>query len=86
MQFYLLNVSRIYIFGQHYDDGDRLGVHDVHMNQGDPIGSPFAADNAIWQDGGTILEYNFPQPRLSVFLTKFETQSLQTDNQGRPIS
>jgi uncharacterized protein YukJ len=82
MQYYLLNVKRIYIFGEPYTSG--LGVHNVHMNQGDPIGSSFAAENGIWQDGGTIIEYK-NSTRLSAFLTRFETQSLNTDNSGRPI-
>lgn len=83
MEYYLLNVSRIYIFGEPYNSGQ--GMHNIHMNQGDPISSSFAAENAIWQDGGTILEYNDPQPRLSVFLTKFDTQSLNTNSQGQPV-
>lgn len=83
MQYYVENVERIYVFGEPYTSG--LGVHNVHMNQGDPIGSSFSAENGIWQDGGVIYEYTTPQPRLSVMLTKFETQSLQTDSNGRPL-
>ncbi len=82
MQYFLENVERIYIFGEPYTSG--LGVHNVHMNQGDPIGTNFARENGIWQDGGVMFEYKFPQPRLSVLLTKFETQSLSTDNNGKP--
>ena len=67
LELYLLNVSRSYIFGEPYTTG--LGLHNVHMNQGDPVGSSFARENGIWQDGGTILEYAYPQPRLSVLLT-----------------
>lgn len=40
MEYYLENVERIYIFGEPYTNG--LGVHNVHMNQGDPVGSSFA--------------------------------------------
>lgn len=83
MEFYLNRVTRIYLFGEPYTTG--LGMHNIHMNQGDPIGSPFAVENAIWQDGGVLLEYAAPQPRLSMMVTKFETQSLSTDNAGRPI-
>ncbi len=81
MEFYLNRVSRVYLFGEPYTTG--LGLHNIHQNQGDPVGSPFAAENAIWQDGGVLLEYTAPQPRLSVMLTKFETQSHTTDNSGR---
>lgn len=82
MQSYLNNVKRIYIFGEPYVTG--LGLHNVHMNQGDPIGSDFSQENGIWQDGGVLLEYECPEPSFSIFLTKFETQSLNTDEQGRP--
>jgi Uncharacterized conserved protein (DUF2278) len=83
IEYYLDNLTRLYVFGEPYVHG--FGVHNVHMNQGDPIGSEHAIENAIWQDGGLIFEYRAPQPRLSVLLTKFQTQSLQTDNAGRPI-
>lgn len=39
LQHLLTNVTRIHIFGAAYDSG--LGVHDVHMNQGDPLDSDF---------------------------------------------
>jgi|SRR5215472_11217585 len=81
---YLLSgVQRIYIFGAAYSTG--LGVHDVHMNQGDPPGSQFAPLDAIWQDGGLIFQYGPPQPRVTVLQIKFETQSLYTDDQGHPL-
>ena len=83
MEYYLTSVSRIYVFGEPYTNG--LGIHNIHMTQGDPIDSPFSAENGIWQDGGLIIKYTAPQQRLSVFLTKFETQSLNTDKNGRPI-
>ena len=79
----LTGVQRIFIFGAAYNTG--LGVHDVHMNQGDPPGSPFAALDAIWQDGGLIFQYGPPQPRTTVLQIKFETQSLFTDDQGHPL-
>ena len=82
LQSLLTNVQRIRIFGASYSTG--LGVHDVHMNQGDPPGSQFAALDAIWQDGGLLFEYGAPQPRITVLQIKFETQSLHTDDQGRP--
>ena len=83
IEYYLMRVNRIYIFGEPYNSG--LGMHNIHMNQGDPIDSPFSAENGIWQDGGLLIEYTDPQPRLSVFITKFETQSLHTDENGRPV-
>lgn len=82
MQFYLDSVDRIYIFGEPYKNG--LGIHNVHMTQGDPIGSEFSREDGIWQDGGVMFEYGAPQSHLSILLTKFETQSLDTDEWGRP--
>ena len=78
----LANVQRLYIFGAEYATND--GVHDVHMNQGDPDGSSFQHLDGIWQDGGVIFEYGPPQPRLDVLQIKFETQSLHTDDRGHP--
>jgi hypothetical protein len=72
--------SRVYVFGAPYTNG--LGVHDIHMNQGDPPGI-HQHDDGIWQDGGTVIEY--PDGRLAAFLTKFATQSLTTDDHGLPV-
>jgi uncharacterized protein YukJ len=71
--------SRLFVFGAPYTTG--RGVHDIHMNQGDPPGIHQASDG-IWQDGGTLVEY--PDGRLAAFLTKFETQTLDTNDQGLP--
>ena len=81
----LTGVQRIFIFGAAYSTGK--GVHDVHMNQGDPLNPPpgeqnFSGLDAIWQDGGLIFQY--PQPIYKVLQIKFETQSLHTDDQGHP--
>jgi hypothetical protein len=72
---------RFYVFGEPYTNG--LGVHNIHQNQGDPIGGGHNGENAIWQDGGTIIE-TAPGEFLG-FLNKFKTQAFQTDDQGRPI-
>ena len=45
---------RFYIFREPFNSG--LGVHNIHQNQGDPIGGGHDAENAIWQDGATIIE------------------------------
>lgn len=57
------------------------GMHDVHCNQGDPAG-PFQHLDAIWQDGGVIVQYT--DAHLEVFFVKFETQTLHTNDQGLP--
>lgn len=85
MRFYLERVSRLWVFGEPFGEtGGPAGVHNVHMNQGDPPASPFAAENGIWQDGGVLIEYLAPQPRLSLLVTKFQTQSLRTDEAPTP--
>lgn len=71
---------RFYVFGEPFTTG--LGVHNIHQNQGDPLGSSYAAENAIWQDGGTIVET--ADGEFFGFLNKFRTQSFKTDDLGRP--
>lgn len=71
---------RFYVFGEPFNTG--LGVHNVHQNQGDPVGGGHDAENAIWQDGATIAET--ADGRFLAFLNKFKTQSFRTDDFGRP--
>jgi uncharacterized protein YukJ len=56
-------------------------MHDIHMNQGDPPGQ-FRALDGIWQDGGVVIERS--DGTLVAFLVKFETQTLDTNDQGLP--
>jgi hypothetical protein len=77
----LVQAVRCYVFGEPFTSG--LGVHNIHQNQGDPVGSPFAVENAIWQDGATIIET--AQGAIYGFLNKFKTQAFRTDMQGRPV-
>jgi hypothetical protein len=56
------------------------GIHDIHMNQGNPPG-PFARDNGPWQDGGLIFEFPNEQQWVAVFL-KFESQAWHSDDAG----
>lgn len=72
---------RFYLFGEPFRSG--LGVHNIHQNQGDPVGGGHDAENAIWQDGGTIVETS--EGEFLGFLNKFKTQSFRTDDQGHPI-
>jgi hypothetical protein len=53
------------------------GVHDVHMNQGNPKPGPFADDNGVFQDGGLVLRFG---SRHAGLLLRFQTQWLPTDN------
>lgn len=72
---------RFYVFGEPFTTG--LGVHNIHQNQGDPIGSGFELENATWQDGATIVETSTGE--FWAFLNKFKTQSFATDSQGHPM-
>jgi len=76
----LADAARCYVFGEPFDQG--LGVHNVHQNQGDPIGSGHETENAIWQDGATIIESS--NGTFTAFLNKFKTQAYKTDALGRP--
>jgi hypothetical protein len=69
-----------YVFGEPFTTG--FGVHNVHQNQGDPIGGGHDADNGIWQDGGTIVKR--ADGSMVAFISKFTSQSYKTDAQGHP--
>ena len=61
------------------------GIHDIHMNQGNPPGR-FARDNGPWQDGGLIFEFPTEKQWVAVFL-KFQSQAWHSDDQvGDPIT
>lgn len=63
---------RVYIFGEPYIE--RLGLHNVHVAQGDPPGSAYALENGPWQDGGIL--FRGPGRGVDILLLKFETQHL----------
>lgn len=73
---------RVFIFGERYVDPDMSGMHNVHYNQGDPLGE-HRQDDGVWQDGATIVLR--PDGTLVAILTKFATQSLNTNDRGLPI-
>lgn len=58
----------------------RQGMHDIHMNQGNPKPGQFAQDNGVFHDGGLILK--FPARYVGLFL-RFQTQWLPTDGRYR---
>jgi hypothetical protein len=82
LQPHLESAARIYIFGERYEDGDK-GVHDVHMNQGDPVGSQWFASNGTWQDGAVACQT--AGGTVAIWQLRFMTQSLHTDDDGHPI-
>jgi hypothetical protein len=77
-------IRRIYVFGAHFQNAAQnppQGMHDVHMNQGDPPG-PFQHLDGVWQDGGVVVER--PGGTLAGFFVKFVTQTLDTNDHGLP--
>jgi uncharacterized protein YukJ len=73
----------IYAFGSSFaDPHGQQGIHDIHMNQGNPKG-PFQKDNAIWQDGAIFFELPASDKWIAVFLA-FQTESWTTDEMGNP--
>jgi uncharacterized protein YukJ len=91
----------VYAFGQRWDDSTdprnrgrdpvfrfrpSRGVHDIHMNQGNPSPGPFANDNGRNQDGALLVQYqsSTSAPWTAVFLA-FDTQSFDTDEDGDPL-
>jgi Uncharacterized conserved protein (DUF2278) len=78
--------SMVYVFGEQFHDPGLVGMHNIHMNQGDPPLSPdgrdHQGDDGIWQDGGTVMER--ADGTLHAVLTKFNTQTFNTNDQGLP--
>ncbi|ALL71375.1 yukI (plasmid) [Paraburkholderia caribensis MBA4] len=62
------------------------GIHDIHMNQGNPLNGGHAADNVVWQDGGLLLWFPDGDRWVAIFLA-FQSQSWHTDDRtGQPIA
>jgi uncharacterized protein YukJ len=74
----------IYAFGDAFADGGTPdGIHDIHMNQGNPPGN-HERDNGIWQDGGLFVSLPATQAWIAVFIA-FQTESWNTDSDGNPV-
>ena len=71
----------IYAFGSQYTDG--TGIHDIHMNQGNPPGT-FEKDNGTWQDGMLVFELPASGTWAAIFIA-FQTESWSTDDNGNPV-
>ena len=78
----LEGATRCLVWGEPFTSGS--GLHNIHQNQGDPLDSQWSAENGIWQDGGTLLQR--PNGNWIAFLSKFSTQSYETDAQGHPLA
>ena len=77
--------STIFAFGSAYSDNGKVdGIHDIHMNQGNPKGS-FSSDNGIWQDGAVFLYAPGTKLWTAIFIA-FQTESWTTDSSGNPLT
>lgn len=77
--------GEIYAFGSAFADAGRVdGIHDIHMNQGNPPGR-FEKDNGIWQDGALFVHLPAEDTWIAVFIA-FQTQSWTTDENGDVVS
>jgi len=87
--------TKLFVFGEPFTDASvnvedgvssQNGMHNVHMNQGDPPvssdGTDHQPDDGIWQDGATI--FLNADGTLSAFCSKFVSQTFNTNNQGLP--
>jgi hypothetical protein len=88
---------KLFVFGEPFTDRSPVttdgvtsknGLHNVHMNQGDPAdssdGTNHQADDGIWQDGATIFQN--ADGGLTAFCSKFVSQTFDTNGQGLPVS
>ncbi len=74
----------IYAFGSAFADGGKVdGIHDIHMNQGNPKNN-HGGDNGIWQDGALFISLPSKGTWTAVFIA-FQTESWSTDSAGNPV-
>ncbi len=68
--------SVIYAFGSYFADSNGvMGIHDIHMNQGNPPGA-FAKDNGSWQDGAIFVQIpSQGDAQWTALFIAFQTQS-----------
>jgi uncharacterized protein YukJ len=73
----------IYAFGSAYADKGKIdGIHDIHMNQGNPVNN-HGGDNGIWQDGALLIHLPSKKTWTAIFIA-FQTESWSTDSNGNP--
>ena len=59
------------------------GLHETHMNQGNPVGGGHERENGTFQDGAVIVQ---KADGFAAIFTAFQTQWLPTDARGFPVS
>jgi uncharacterized protein YukJ len=74
----------MYAFGSAYADSGRVdGIHDIHMNQGNPAKN-HGGDNGVWQDGALLIHLPSKGSWTAVFIA-FQTESWDTNSSGNPV-
>lgn len=82
--------AMVYATGSAFaDNGVTDGIHDLHMNQGNPPTGGHSGDNGIWQDGAVFL--NLPSRGAGpagwvAILIAFQTEVWTTDAAGNPAT
>jgi uncharacterized protein YukJ len=77
----------VYGFGFLFEP-EHDGLHETHMNQGNPKPKPgsherdHSSENGTFQDGAVIVEVD---GRFQALFVAFQTQLVPTDNRGWPI-
>jgi uncharacterized protein YukJ len=73
----------LYAFGEPFDNNP--GIHQIHMNQGNPKSLPFFKENGVFQDGALFFHFR-TQNKWIAFFSAFQSQSFHTnDLDGSPI-
>ena len=74
----------IYAFGSAFADRGKVdGIHDIHLNQGNPADN-HGGDNGVWQDGALLIHLPSKATWTAVFIA-FQTESWTTDSAGNPV-
>jgi uncharacterized protein YukJ len=84
----------LYAFGSRWGPERRLkdkifsfkpgnGIHNIHMNQGNPRGS-HSRDNGIYQDGGLLIHFPEQDRWIGIFLA-FQSQVWHSYDRGESI-
>ena len=74
----------IYAFGSAFADKGKVdGIHDIHMNQGNPANN-HGGDNGVWQDGALLIHLPSKATWTAVFIA-FQTEVWSTDSAGNPV-
>ena len=67
---------------QYFHPNPLLGIHDIHMNQGDT--GHEAVHNGSFQDGALFIHFRQKNHWIAMFF-KFQNQSLHTGTDGNPL-